>query len=56
MAATLSEDPRLTVEQVRGGLGELSVHVDGVRAYRSNPFWYPRSETVLGAVREWLAR
>lgn len=56
MAAKLSEDSRLAVERVRGGLGELSVLVDGVQAYRSNPFWYPRSETVLGAVKDWLAR
>lgn len=41
----------MTVEQVRGKLGELRVTVDGRDAYVGNRLLYPRPSKVVAAVR-----
>jgi hypothetical protein len=48
------EGPDTRVEKIRGGLGELRVTVDGQEVYRGNRLLYPRTRTVLAAVRAQL--
>jgi hypothetical protein len=48
------EGPGTRVERIRGGLGELRVTVDGQEVYRGNRLLYPRTKTVLAAVRAHL--
>jgi len=51
VAAELEREQNLRVERVKGGLGELSVSVDGRKVYHSNPLWYPMPGAVLNKVR-----
>ena len=53
MAAEL-EGPDTHVEKIRGGLGELRITVDGQEVYKGNRLFYPRTKTVLAAVRAHL--
>jgi hypothetical protein len=48
------EGPDTRVEKIRGGLGELRITVDGQEAYKGNRLLYPRTKTVLAAVRAHL--
>jgi hypothetical protein len=52
VAEVLSKEEGVTVEEVSGRLGELSVLVNDSKVYSANPFWYPRTETVLTQVRK----
>ena len=52
MAEVLRKEDGVNVEEVSGRLGELSLSVDGLRVYSANPFWYPRTETVITQVRK----
>ena len=51
VAAELQKEHELRVETGKGGLGELSVSVDGKKVYNSNPFWYPTPAGVIKKVR-----
>ena len=55
VAAELQKQHELKVETERGGLGELSVSVDGSKVYNSNPLWYPTPGGVIKKVRAALA-
>ena len=52
MAEVLRKEEGVSVEEVSGRLGELSVLVRDSRVYSANPFWYPRAETVITQVRK----
>ena len=54
VAAELETEQNVRVERVKGGLGELSVSVDGRKVYNSNPLWYPTPGAVLNKVRRAL--
>jgi len=41
VAADLSQEPDLTVETVKGGLGELSVAIDGSKVFESSASGIP---------------
>jgi hypothetical protein len=51
VAAELEKEQNVRVERVKGGLGELSVSVDGRKVYNSTPLWYPKFRAVLNKVR-----
>ena len=52
MAEVLRTEDGAKVEEVSGRLGELSVLVNDAQVYSANPFWYPRTETVITHVRK----
>lgn len=52
VAADLKQLPNLTVETITGGLGELSVDLDGTRVFNSSRIWYPTPASVIQKVRE----
>ena len=54
MAAELRQDSNAEVKTVTGGLGELSVDVDGKRIYTGSRVWYPTPTSVINKVREAL--
>ena len=54
VAAELEKERNVRVERVKGGLGELSVSVNGHKVYNSNPLWYPTPGAVLNKVRRAL--
>ncbi len=54
MAAKLEKLPGYDVQIVSGGLGELSVTLDGQILYSGNRLLYPRPSKVVAAVRERL--
>jgi hypothetical protein len=56
VAADLSQEPDLKVETVKGGLGELSVAIDGSRVFDGNRLWYPTPGGVIKKVRAALAK
>ncbi len=56
VAAALKIDPGIDAQLRRGGIGELSVSVDGVKAVRTNIFLYPRPQRVAGLAREALSK
>jgi hypothetical protein len=51
VAADLGQDPNITVQLVKGGLGELSVDVEGKRIFSGNRLWYPTPTNVIKKVR-----
>jgi len=55
VAAQLSKEHNLKVETSKGGLGELSVSIDGEKVIDTNRFWYPSPRTVVAKVRKRLA-
>ena len=44
--------PDFKVETVKGGLGELSVEIDGTRVFTSNRLLYPTPTNVIKKVKE----
>ena len=51
VAEVLREDDGLEVEMRWGGLGELSVWLDGRRIVNTNRFWFTRAGDVVERVR-----
>jgi hypothetical protein len=51
VAANLWQEPDLTVETVKGGLGELSVSIDGSKVFEGSRLWYPTPGGVIKKVR-----
>lgn len=56
MAANLKTEPGLEIKLEKGGLGELSVSVDGTKVFEGNRLWYPTPGGVLRKVRAFLGR
>lgn len=56
MAAELEQEPGIQVEQIKGGLGELSVSIDGSKVYESSRLWYPTPTAVIKKVRAALGK
>ncbi len=56
VAAELEKDPELKVETIKGGLGELSVSVDGVKVVEGNRLWYSTPGAVIRKVRTTLGK
>jgi hypothetical protein len=42
VAAQLRKDPDLQVQTIKGGLGEFSVLIEGIKLIDTNRLWYPR--------------
>ena len=51
VAADLEHDRDVQVETKKGGLGELSVDVDGKRVFTGSRLWYPTPISVVEKVR-----
>jgi len=51
VAADLKQEEDLTVDLVKGGLGELSVSLGDRKIYKSNRLWYPTPADVITKVR-----
>jgi hypothetical protein len=47
VAAQLNLNPEVEARIAKGGLGELSVRMDGHEIVKTNPLWYPRPSTVV---------
>ena len=56
MAAELKQDDDVEVKTVKGGLGELSVFIDGQKVIDTNRLWYPRSRKIVNSARTLLAK
>ena len=56
MAADLSQEPDVTVETVKGGLGELSVGIDGSKVFEGSRLWYSTPGGVIKKVRAALEK
>ena len=55
VAAELSKQNNVETEIVRGGLGELSVYIDGQKVIDTNRLWYPLPGNVVKRVQALLA-
>lgn len=55
VAAELSKQNDVETEIVRGGLGELSVYMDGQKLVDTNRLWYPLPGNVVKRVQALLA-
>ena len=55
VAAQLSKENNVETEIVRGGLGELSVYIDGQKVIDTNRLWYPLPGNVVKRVQALLA-
>ena len=51
VAAELKRDSNVDVKTVKGGLGELSVDLDGKRVFTSSRIWYPTPTDVIKKVQ-----
>ena len=51
MAARLKGEPNAEVEMRRGGLGELSVQIDGQKVVETRRFWFTTSNSIVSRVR-----
>ena len=51
VAAEMRKEPGVLVTSERGGLGELSVTVDGREIVNSNRFWYPNLWSMMRRLR-----
>ena len=51
MAARLKGEPNVEVEMRRGGLGELSVRIDGQKVVETRRFWFTTSNSIVSRVR-----
>jgi len=51
VAADLNKEDDLTVDLVKGRLGELSVSLGDRNIYKSNPLWYPTPTGIIKKVR-----
>lgn len=56
VAALLKEEDGIEVEMRWGGLGELSVEIDGRRVVETNRFWFTYTRDVVERVRAALAQ
>ena len=56
VAADLEHDRDVQVETKKGGLGELSVDVDGKRVFTGSRLRYPTSTSVVEKVRAALPK
>jgi len=56
VAADLSQEPELKVETVKGGLGELSVGIDGSKVFEGSRLWYSTPGRVINKVRAALEK
>jgi hypothetical protein len=56
VAAELAKDDGVEVKRLKGGLGELSVVIDGEKVIDSNRLWYPRPGKIISSVRTLLAK
>ena len=56
MAEVLRKEDGAKVEEVRGRIGELSVLVNDAQVYSANPFWYPRTDTVIAQIRKAIGK
>ena len=56
VAADLSREPDVNVETTKGGLGELSVGIDGTKVFEGNRLWYPTPGVVIKKVRAALEK
>ena len=54
VAADLEKESNVEVKTIKGGLGELSVDVNGKQVYSANRLWYPSPASVLKKVRSAL--
>lgn len=55
VAERLRSETQSEVELRKGGLGELSVEIDGRKVVTTNPFWYPTPNNVFQRVKRILA-
>ena len=55
VAAELESENEISVETIKGRLGELSVSLGERKVYNSNPLWYPTPGSVIKKVRAALA-
>ena len=55
VAERLRSETQSEVDLRKGGLGELSVEIDGQKVVTTNPFWYPTPNSVLQRVKQVLA-
>ena len=55
VAAEIAKDQGVEVTTVKGGLGELSVDIDGERRIDTNRLWYPMPSKVVRKIRAALA-
>ena len=56
VADDLKQESDLTVKTIKGGLGELSVTVDGSKVVDGNRLWYSTPGAVIKKVRKALAK
>ena len=54
VAARLKKRGDVEVETLRGGLGELSVDIDGEKVIDTNRLWYPAPKNVLKKIEALL--
>jgi len=54
VAARLRSETKSEVELRKGGLGELSVVIDGQKVVDTNRFWYPTPTSVFQQVKHVL--
>ena len=54
VAERLRSETQSEVELRKGGLGELSVEIEGRKLVTTNPFWYPTPNTVFQRVKHIL--
>ena len=47
VAAELNGERGIQARVVKGGLGELSIRLDGEEIIHTNPLWYPMPSTVV---------
>lgn len=55
VAARLREEEGAEVETIKGGLGEFSVLVGGLKVVDTSRLWYPSAGKVIEKVRASLA-
>ena len=56
VAADFEHERDVQVETKKGGLGELSVDVDGKRVFTGSRIWYPTPSSVVEKVRAVLPK
>jgi hypothetical protein len=54
VAAEIKNDNNVQVGIVKGGLGELSVSIDGRKVIDTNRLWYPRPGKLVRDIRKLL--
>ena len=55
VAAQLSKENDIEVATANGGLGELSVSIDGQKVIDTNRLWYPTPRKVVAKIINLLA-